>query len=480
MIPPFCIGDKRYFLDILREAVLMDQVLEEVVEALRKVKELEPDLSSGRLFIHSYETGNDELRAIALEAYKLFYNSNALNPLVFRSALYFEREVVGFSRELMSGGEDVVGTLTYGGTESIVLAALAAREAFRRAKGSSVVPEIVAPVTAHPAIRKAAWLLGMKVVETPVDPSTKKADVEAVKEALGPNAALVYVSAPNYPFGTIDPVRAVAEAASDKGVPVHVDACIGGFILPFMERLGYTLEPFDFRVDGVTSISLDVHKYGYSPKGASVVLFRNPEMKKRTIFVDVAWPGYPFINTTILSSRSVAPMAAAWATIKYLGFEGYLDMARKVVDALREITESLRKLGFKLSGPLESPVISLYLDEDERIIEFHANMSLKGWIIGLQPRVKGLASYNVHLTISPIHRRVAKTFIEDARKSLEEGAPRELKEVYEIVFKDPLKAAKGVVEARLASIVIALLLSMIPPGEAAEMAKELVVEVSRR
>ena len=458
----------------------MNQALGEVVETLRRIKELEPDLSSGRLFIHSYETGNDELKAIALEAYKHFYNSNALNPLIFRSALHFEREVVGFTIELMRGGEEVVGTLTYGGTESITLAALAAREAFRKARGSSVVPEIVVPVTAHPAIRKAAWLLGMKIVEAPVDPSTKKADVEAMKEAMGPHTALIYLSAPNYPFGIIDPVRDVAEAASDVGVPVHVDACIGGFILPFMERLGYDLEPFDFRVEGVTSISLDVHKYGYSPKGASVVLFRSPEMKKKTIFVDLTWPGYPFINTTLLSSRSVAPMAAAWATIKYLGFEGYLDMTKKVVDALEEITKGLKRLGFKLSGPLESPVISLYLDEDEKVIEFHANMTLKGWIIGLQPRVKGLAPYNIHLTITPIHKRIVKTFIEDASKSLEEGAPSELREVYETVFKDPLKAAKGVAEAKLSSIVVALLLSMIPPGEAAELARELVVEVARR
>jgi glutamate/tyrosine decarboxylase-like PLP-dependent enzyme len=452
--------------------------LEEVVEALRRLRSRDPDPRSGRLLAHSYETGDEGVRRVAAEALTLFQDTNALNPLVFRSALELERRVVGFVARLVGAPEGYAGTWTYGGTESIALAVLAARERFARARGRSAVGEVVAPATAHPAVRKAAWLLGLRVREVPVEPGSFKADVEAVKEALGPSTALVFLSAPNYPFGTVDPVRDVAEAAADAGVPVHVDACIGGFILPFLAKLGWRVEAFGFEVEGVASVSVDVHKYGYSPKGASVVLFREPEMRKHTLFVDVAWPGYPFVNTTLLSSRSIGPLAAAWAVISYLGEEGYLEKARMVSEAARAMAEGLSRLGLKPLAPIESPVFAVASEEGERATaSFYAAMALRGWIMGVQPAVPGLSPLNIHLTVAPVHAGVYREFLEDAEAAARGPEPPEALEVYRMVEEDPLRAAGEIASHRLGGLIAALLISRMPRAEAAEAARELAAEV---
>ncbi len=453
----------------------MSSPVADILSTLREYKSLDPKPGSGRLFSYLYETGDPELARLASEAYRMFLDTNALDPTVFKSALALEREVVGFSKSLVHAGDDVVGTVTYGGTESIILALTAAREWYRRRRHG--VPRVVVPVTGHPSIRKAAWLLGMRVVEAPVDPESKRADPEAVKELVDDDTALVVLSAPSYPYGVVDPVRDVAEYTSDRDVLLHVDACVGGFILPFMEMLGERVEPYDFRVDGVTSLSMDAHKYGYTPKGASILLFRGGELKEGTVYVDLEWPGYPFINTTILSSRTAAPLAAAWAVFQYLGVEGYKRLAARVLEARDRILDGMRRLGFRSLAPVESPLLSLALDSSEDTIRYHASMSLKGWIIGLQPPLEGVAPYNIHLTITPVHHGVVDEFIEDSRRSLAEPPPRELLEAYRLLEEDPLRLASMVGETPVAGAVIALLLASIPADLAVEMARKLTVEV---
>ena len=440
---------------------------------------LDADPASGRLFSYVYETGDPGVRLVARRAFEEFLDTNALDPTVFRSALLLEREVVAFSKGLVHAGEDVVGTVTYGGSESIMLAVRAARGLYRRRHGAHRAPRLVAPVTVHPSVKKAADYLGLRVTLTPVDPETKKADVEALKAELGDDVALAVLSAPNYPYGTVDPVREVAEAASDKGIPVHVDACIGGFILPFMERLGHGVEPFDFRVEGVTTLSMDVHKYGYSPKGASVILFRGAEAKKESLYIDLSWPGYPFINTTVLSSRSVAPLAAAWAVIRYLGVEGYTEKAAQALRARDEILRGLRGLGFRPVAPVEATILSLTLEPEDDLFRFYANMARRGWVMGLQPRVEGLAPFNVHLTVTPVHAGVARDFVEDAGRALGEPMPPELARARELLERNPLALAGMIGRTPFDSVVIAWLLSVLPPEAAWEAARELVVEVYR-
>ncbi len=450
---------------------------EEIIKELLDIRKLDVDPTKGRLFTYIYETGDDKLRSIAKEAFQIFLETNALDPTVFRSALFFEREVVSFAKNIVHAGDDVVGTATYGGTESIMLAVKAARWVYKKAHGVSSVPEVLLPVTGHPSIRKAAHYLEMKTVEARVDPETKKVNVEDLKERISGKTALIILSAPNFPYGVVDPVRDVAEYARDKGVPVHVDACVGGFILPFMEMIGENVEQFDFRVEGVTSLSMDAHKYGYTPKGVSLILFRGEEFKKGTIYVDLKWPGYPFINTTVLSSRSAAPLAAAWAVFNYLGVNGYIDMTRRVISARDKILEGLRDLGFRELSPIESPLLAVSLDSEEELFKFHANMSLKGWIIGLQPKLEGIAPYNIHLTISPIHDKIAEEFLHDARDAIEGPPPGKLIEIYELLERDPLSAAKLIGETPLDSIIIARILGSIPMEFAEEIARQLTVEV---
>ena len=448
-----------------------------ILSKLLEIKKLDIDPSKGRLFTYIYETGDEELRRLAKKAFELFLDTNALDPTVFKSALYFEKEVVSFAKSLVNAGDEVVGTATYGGTESIMLAVKGARWVYRKVKGADTTPEVILPVTGHPSIRKAAHYLDMKVVEVPVNAETKKAEVEAIKESVSSRTALIVLSAPNFPYGVIDPIRDVAEYAHDKGIPLHVDACVGGFILPFMEELGETIEPYDFRVEGVTSLSMDAHKYGYTPKGTSIVLFRDVELKKGTIFVDLKWPGYPLINTTVLSSRTAAPLAAAWTVFNYLGHSGYLEMTRRVLSARAKLFEGLKRLGFYSTAPLESPMLSMALDNEEEVFKFHANMSMKGWIIGLQPKLEGVAPYNIHLTISPIHDSVAGEFLEDAKEAIEGPPPAELLKVYELLEKDPLSVAGMIGETPLDSIIIAKVLESIPGEFAEEIARQLTVEV---
>ena len=299
-----------------------------ILEDLEMLEKLDIDPHSGKLFAYFYETGDENLRKIALETLVRFYSKNILDFTVFRSAIYFERELVSFCKKLMHSGEDCTGVFTYGGTESIMLAVKSARDYFRKREGTSKTPEMVVPFTIHPSFLKSAHYLGLKVRMAGID-AKLKADVDEINSLVTKDTALIALSAPNWPYGTVDPVKDVAEMAQDAGTLLHVDACLGGFILPFFEKIGEKVEVYDFRIDGVTSISMDAHKYGYALKGASVLLFRNRDLKKHAMFVNTSNPGYVFVNTAVLSSRSVGPLASAYAVVKYLGEESYERLAKK-------------------------------------------------------------------------------------------------------------------------------------------------------
>jgi len=448
---------------------------EEVIKILDEVAKEDPDPSKGKLFAYVYETGDERIKEIASEALLRFSEKNILDFTVFKSAMYFEREVIRFGRRLMHGDEAVVGSYTLGGTESIMLAVKAARDYYRKVNGKDVVPEILAPITIHPAFCKAADYLGLKLTRLAIDEKTK-ADVNSFNEAITGKTALIAVSAPNWPFGTVDPVKEIAEVAKDKKVLLHVDACLGGFILPFFEKLGENVPEFDFRVDGVTSISLDVHKYGYAPKGSSIVLFRNAELKKHSMYVDVSSPGYVFVNQAVLSSRPVGPLAAAFAVIKYLGEEGYTELASKVLSARSRIYDGMKRLGFESIGPVESSVLSLHANHD--LLGFVSNMKKLGWRIHLQ---KGLEGYsipdNVHLTLSPIHDRVADEFVEDAEKALRMKPEVDLSYLKSLIESGNFaKIIEDMNAGKLDSSVIPILLESIPEEMAVEIIKDIVVQ----
>ncbi len=448
--------------------------MNELGRILDEVEMHDLDATSGKLFAYIYETGDERLREIALETMKRFYNKNILDFTVFRSAIFFEREVINFCKKLLNADDQAVGTFTYGGTESIMLAVLAARNNFRKRKGSTT-PEIVVSFTIHPSFLKAAHYLGLKVRMVGLDENLK-ADVDEIGSAVNANTALIAVSAPNWPFGTIDPVREIAEIAVDKDVLLHVDACLGGFILPFFEKLGENVEIFDFRVDGVASISIDAHKYGYTPKGASAVIFRDAELKKNSMFVDVSNPGYVFVNPAVLSSRSVGPLASAFAVMSYLGEKGYLDLAEKVLSARNRIYRGMKELGFESVAKIESQVLSLY-NEGIDIIGFMEGMRRRGWHFHLQ---KGVEKYsippNIHLTVAPVHEVVAEDFLRDAREAVNERGSIDIGELLRRLAEGRLEELLSEFqEGRIDSSLAPMLLEQLDEEIANEIVKELVV-----
>ncbi len=392
----------------------------QLLERLASYASIDMDPSSARLWGHIYEPGVEEAWKIALEAYALYQKKNMLDPTVYPSIIRLENEVVSAVADLMGGDENVVGNFTSGGTESIMLAVKAARDYYWARRGRGNVPEIVLPVTAHPAFHKAAHYLGLKTVITPVDPETLEADVDATAEKVSDRTAMIVGSAPNYPYGVIDPIREMGELAEDKGLWLHVDACIG-FILPFLRMLGEQIPDYDLRVPGVSSLSTDLHKYGYSPKGASVILYRSKELRVHQLFSYSRWPGYPLVNTVILSSRPAGNLAAAWAVLNYLGLKGYKKLATKVLETRKILVEKLPALGFQVLGRPQAGILA-FTSPEINVFKLAHIMSEKGWYIQVQPGSIHLnLQPSIHLTIAPKHHEVVHRMLDDLARAKEEA-----------------------------------------------------------
>ncbi|MBN9632389.1 MAG: aspartate aminotransferase family protein, partial [Actinobacteria bacterium] len=307
------------------------------------------------------------------------------------------------------------GSVTSGGTESCLLAVKTAREAWRTAGGVGR-PRIVAPVTVHAAFHKAAEYFDLDLDLVPVDPQTGRLEAAGLIERLGPDVALAVVSAPSYPYGSLDPVEEVAAACDDAGVDLHVDACIGGWILPFWrEADGSAVPPWDFRVAGVTSVSADLHKFGYAPKGASVLLQRGRDRQRLQYFATTGWPGYPVVNPTLLGSKSAGALAASWAIIQALGARGFAELAESCLRATRALADVVADIdGLRIVGSPTGPLLAVATDdtvpEEERVDPHHwaDRARRRGWYLQLQP---GLAQsdgtrlpHTTHLTITPVTR----------------------------------------------------------------------------
>lgn len=304
-------------------------------------------LHGGSAWAYVYDSGLVELEELTREVYGRMLSINGLDPTAFPSTVSLENEVVATVTALLGGGPGHAGTFTSGGTESITLAVKAARDR----RPDIARPRLVKATTGHPAFHKAAHYLGVEVVNVAVDPVTFRADPEAIAAAIDDDTVLVVASAVSYPHGVLDPVADIAAAAAARGVLCHVDACVGGFLLPFQRALGEPIPPFDLSVPGVTSISADLHKYGYAPKGASVVVFADAELRRAAYFAAADWPGYTVVNSAVQSTKSAGPVAAAWATLQYLGHDGYVELTRRSRDALRRLVvgvdaiDGLRVLG---------------------------------------------------------------------------------------------------------------------------------------
>ncbi|MCS7120998.1 MAG: aspartate aminotransferase family protein [Archaeoglobaceae archaeon] len=402
---------------------------DEILEKLKEYSKEDLDPSSGKLFTIAFESGIEEIRDVAFEAMKMFAFKNMLDFTEFPSMIKMEKDLVDVAVDLMHGDEKVTGTFTFGGTESVFLAVKAARDKFLLKKGFTI-PEIVMPITAHPCYDKAAEYMGLKVKRVKVN-EKYEACPEAINEALTENTAIIVGSAPNWPFGTVDPIEELAEIALDKKIWLHVDACVGGFVLPFMKKLGEKIPDFDFKIEGVCSISLDPHKYAYTPIGASILLFREKFYKIYSQFANLKWPGYPIVNPAVLSSRSEATLAAAWAVMNFLGEEGYLNLAKKILNARNKILKSLKEMDYKLMG---EPSVILAFTGNLNLFKLCDEMAKRGWIFLPQRGIEGIAP-SVHLTITPLHEMFVDPMLEDLKlvtEKIKDLPPSESEKVLEV------------------------------------------------
>ena len=287
------------------------------------------DWRGGRAFSLVYNPGDDDLEHVLEEVARTYLHDNALNPFKYPSLLRMEQEIISMACGLL-GAPPRAGAVTSGGTESIFCAVQVARDD-ARSRGVAE-PQLLTPSTAHPAFAKAAKYLDVEHILVPVG-DDGRADVAATVDAIGERTGLVVGSAPCYPYGVIDPITDLAAAAAERGVLFHTDACLGGWLLPWWERLGQPVAPWDFRVPGVTSISADIHKYGYTFKGASIVAYRSRDLLERQFFWYDDWPGGLYASGTPAGTRPAPPIAGAWAAINHLGADGYLRMAGQVLEA---------------------------------------------------------------------------------------------------------------------------------------------------
>ena len=360
----------------------------------------------GATMAYVYDSGRTDIEALAAAAQAAFQWTNALDPTAFPSVARIENDLVGAALALLGGRPGAVGTLTSGGTESCLLAVLAARETWR-ANGGTGRARLLLPVTAHAAFRKAAHLFDLEVVDVPVDPVTCRADVAAVADLLDERTALVVVSAPSYPHGVLDPVGEVAALAAAAGVACHVDACIGGWILPFLDDVP---EPFDLSVPGVTSLSVDLHKYGYAPKGVSVLLAASPELRQAHWFSTSGWPGYPVVNPTLAGTRPAGAMAAAWAIHRLLGTDGYRDLAARAHEATLALVRGIADIpGIRVVGSPVATLVAVAEDgPDGRtdavdVLNLADEMTARGWLLQPQPpfaQPDGDLPATLHLTVT--------------------------------------------------------------------------------
>jgi sphinganine-1-phosphate aldolase len=285
--------------------------------------------------------GGDALTALMTEAFSRYALSNPLHPDVFPYLRKMEAECVAMTVALFHGGPDACGTMTSGGTESILMACKAYRDYARSTRGVTE-PELVVPVTAHAAFDKACHYFGIRLVHVDVDPVTFRSRPEALAAAITSNTIALVSSAPSYPQGVIDPITEVAAIATKHNLPLHVDCCLGSYCVAFAAAAGYPTVPFDFAVPGVTSISVDTHKYGFAPKGSSIVLYSESKYRHAQYFVAPEWTGGIYASPSIAGSRPGALIAACWATLMSIGAEGYTQSARKIIGAARTIADGIR------------------------------------------------------------------------------------------------------------------------------------------
>ncbi len=389
---------------------------EDVLETMRTVRDHDVRWQQGRAFGMIYHV-SEEVDNLLQQAFTMFFAENGLNPTAFPSLRKFETEVVAMTAALLGGDEDVVGNITTGGTESLLLAVKTARDWARVHRPAVTQPEVVLPLSAHPAFDKAGEYFGVKMIHVPPR-ADLRADVQAMRSAITPNTILMAGSAPAYPHGVVDPIPELAAIAQEYNLLFHVDACVGGFMLPFVRELGYPVPDFDFRLPGVTSMSADLHKFGYAAKPASVVLYRTPELRRYQMFVYTDWPGGIYPSPTMTGSRPGGAVAAAWAVMNYLGEAGYLHIAQTVMETAKYLQAGINAIpGIQVLGDPEMSVFAIAADPlpppygpggGLDVYELGDELTLRGWHFDRQHLPPSL-----HVTVTYLHTDIREEFLRD-------------------------------------------------------------------
>lgn len=387
---------------------------QQILNDMQALRIDDADWQSGHTWSLVYKASEEHTQFLK-EAYGTLFSENGLNPIAFPSLRQFEAEVVRMTATMLNGDAAVAGTMTSGGTESLLMAVKTYRDWGRATKGIEH-PNMVLPRTAHAAFGKAAHYFGVEPIWVDIAPDLR-ADVAAMQAAVTRDTVLVVGSAPSYPHGMIDPIVELAAVAMERGIGMHVDACLGGFLLPWVERLGYPIPPFDFRVAGVTSMSADVHKYGYAAKGASTVLYRTAGLRRYQFHVTTGWPGGIYASPSMAGTRPGGAIAAAWAALRAMGQDGYLTIAQEIMSAAHRLIDGVSAIdGVRVLGTPPASVFAFESDSaDVDIYAVGDALEARGWHMDRQ-----IAPASLHVMVtSPAHGEVADEFLADLSASVE-------------------------------------------------------------
>ena len=388
---------------------------EQLLARMDTLAEGDADWRAGKTWCLVYSAGEEHGRFVK-EAHNRFFSENALNPFAFKSLRRMESETIAALGGMLHGPESVCGALTAGGTESILLAMATYRERARKLRPWILRPEVIVPTTAHPAFDKAAHYFGLRLRKVGVD-RDYRVDVRTFRRKINRNTIGAVVSAPHYCQGVVDPVEEVAAVCKRWGVPVHVDACVGGMMLPWVEKLGREVPRWDFRVPGVTSISLDLHKYGYAAKGASAVMYRSMDVLKHQFFVTTDWPGGIYVSANVLGTRPGGPVAAAWAAVFSLGEEGYLELTRKGLEVRDRVMDGVASIdGIEVFGRPHGTLVSVGSSDDLALPIFAVadQLSERGWHFDRHQNPNC-----IHLTCGVSNLDAVDAFLVDLREATE-------------------------------------------------------------
>jgi sphinganine-1-phosphate aldolase len=385
---------------------------QDILSQLDGFKSEDPKYKNGKVWSLVYyidEAHQDLLK----ESYFKYSSENGLNPTAFKSIKKMENEIISATASILNGTKDVCGVVTSGGTESCLMAVKTYRD-MAKDKRRVKKPEMIIPETAHVAWYKASEYFGVKIRQVPLDVNLVP-DLKKLKKMINRNTVMILGSAPEYPHGTIDPIAAMGEIAQKHNIPLHVDACVGGFILPFMEMNGEKIPRWDYRVPGVTSISADIHKYGYAAKGASTITYRNLDYLRYQIFVQADWSGGVFASSALLGTRPGGAYAGAWAALQYFGIDGYKKLADETLQAVNKLKDGIRNIPeLEIMGNPQGPLFA-YLSNDPNVNIFAVGdqMDRKGWKVNKNQKPNGL-----HAMVTAQHLKVVDEYIADLKEAI--------------------------------------------------------------